>query len=33
MVATHGTIDIGIGDEVGKLFELEVGGKVVSINM
>ena len=26
-------VDIGVGNEVGEVFELEFGGKVVSINM
>ena len=26
-------VDIGVGDEVGELFELEVGGNVSPINM
>ena len=26
-------VDIGVGNEVGELFELEVGVKVLSINM
>ena len=26
-------VDIGVGDEVGEVFELEVGGNVSSINM
>ena len=26
-------VDIGVGNEVGEVFELEVGGKIVSINI